>query len=77
MVKPDDAPRLTEWATPTEAAEHFGVSRQTVNQMIKAGEFTTLHKIGPENRPQYLVRRDEVETMRETRDFPRAKTQTR
>lgn len=77
MVRPDEAPRLSDWATPTEAAEHFGVSRQTVNQMIKAGEFTTLHKIGPESRPQYVIRRSEVQEIQATRTFPRAKTPIR
>ncbi|WP_457209023.1 helix-turn-helix domain-containing protein [Nocardioides sp. P5_C9_2] len=70
-MKPHDAPRLNEWLTASETAEQFNVSRQTVNQMIKAGEFSTLHKIGPATRPQYVIGRDEVEQMRATRAFPR------
>lgn len=74
MVQPADAPRLAGWVTPTEAAEALGVSRQTVNQMIQGGEFETLHVIGPDTRPQYVVRRDEVERIKATRRFPRART---
>jgi hypothetical protein len=74
-VKPEDAPRLTEWVTPTEAAAIFDVSRETVNQMVKAGEFATLHLIGSQTRPQYVIRRDEIERIRASRRFPRAKPQ--
>lgn len=77
MVKPADAPRLVEWVTPSEVAELFGVSRQTVNTMVQGGEFASLHLIGPATRPQYVMRRDEVEAIHETRTFPRAKTATR
>jgi hypothetical protein len=73
VVKPDDAPRLTEWVTSTEAAATFGISRQSVNDMIRNGEFTSLHLIGPHTRPQYVIRRDEVERIRSSRRFPRAK----
>jgi hypothetical protein len=73
-VKPADAPRLTEWLTPTEAAAIFGISRQSVNDMIKTGEFETLHLIGSGNRPQYVIRRDEVERIKASRRFPRAGT---
>lgn len=58
--------------TPTEAAEAFGVSRETVSQMIKAGEFESLHLIGGRVRPQYLVSEEEVGRLRETRRFPRS-----
>ncbi len=60
--------------TPTEAAQAFGVSRQTVNQMIRDGEFRSLHVIGPTSRPQYVVSRDEVDRLKRTRELPRAKT---
>lgn len=77
MVKPEDAPRLEEWMTATEAAAAFGVSRTTVNEMITAGEFETLHVFGPASRPQYIVRRAEVENLQSVRTFPRARTQNR
>ncbi|MDO9495002.1 MAG: helix-turn-helix domain-containing protein [Nocardioides sp.] len=70
MVKPADAPRLAEWMTPSEAADSLGVSRQTVNSMIQIGEFATLHKIGPESRPQYLIERREVEKLQSVRMYP-------
>lgn len=73
MVKPEDAPRLAEWLTASEVADSFGVSRQTVNQMIQTGEFDTLHVIGPATRPQYIVRRAEVQNLKSERHFPRAK----
>lgn len=73
MVKPDDAPRLTGWLTATEIADLFGVSRQTINQMVKSGEFASLHVIGPATRPQYLASREEVEKLQSERLFPRAK----
>jgi excisionase family DNA binding protein len=74
VVKPADAPRLTEWLTPTEAAAIFGISRQSVNEMIQAGEFESLHLVGPARRPQYVISRTEVERIKATRRFPRAKT---
>ena len=74
-MKPEEAPRLSEWVTTTEVAAIFGVSRETVNQMVKAGEFATLHLIGPQTRPQYVIRRDEVEDIKTSRVFPRARTQ--
>ncbi|WP_425475631.1 helix-turn-helix domain-containing protein [Nocardioides tweenelious] len=73
MTKPDEAPRLAEWLTATEVADLFGVSRQTVNQMIASGEFQSLHVIGPRSRPQYLVRRSEAEILKNQREFPRGK----
>lgn len=72
MVRPKSAPRLVEWVTATEAAEIFGVSRQTVNQMIRAGEFESLHVLGPPNKVQYVLARKEVERIRKNRMFPRA-----
>ncbi len=72
MTFPDDAPRLDEWMTPTEIAELLGVSRQTVNVMIRNGEFESLHKIGPETKPQFLVQSEEVEHIRSSRSFPRS-----
>ncbi len=72
-MKPAHAPRLTERVT-TEAAAIFGISRQSVNDMIQAGEFASLHLLGPETRPQYVVRHDEVERIQATRSFPRAKS---
>ena len=76
MVKPPAAPRLTEWMTPTEAAQAFGVSRQTVNQMIRDGEFRSLHVIGPTSRPQYVVSRDEVDRLKRTRELRERKLGT-
>jgi excisionase family DNA binding protein len=72
MVKPEDAPRL-DWLTPTEAAKRFGITRQAVNLMIRSGEFSTLHKVGPESRPQYLVQRSEVEKLKSERSFRRSR----
>lgn len=74
MVKPADAPRLSEWLTATEAAEMLGIARQSLNDMINKGEFRSLHLLGPATRPQYVIRRDEVERMRTTRRFPRSRT---
>lgn len=73
MTKPEEAPRLDAWMTATEISDLLGISRQTTNQMIKAGEFRTLHKIGTQTKPQYLVARQEVEEMHKTRVFPRSK----
>lgn len=72
MTRPEDAPRLQEWLTATEVSDVLGVSRQTVNQMIKNGEFSTLHLIGLESKPQYLVHADEVHHFRQGRAFPRS-----
>lgn len=60
-MKPDQAPRLTEWMTCTEIATAFDVSRQTINRMVTDGEFKTLRLLG--ERPIYVIRRSEVEKM--------------
>ena len=73
MVKPHDAPRL-DWLTATEVATTFGISRQAVNAMVRSGDFESLHLLGPESRPQYVFARSEVEGMKRTRTFPRAKS---
>lgn len=61
-MKPQEAPHLNEWMNATEIAEELHVSRTTVNQMVRRGEFSTLHTLGvPSQRPQYVVKRAEVE----------------
>lgn len=72
-MKPDNAPRLTQWMNASEIAEALGISRQTVNQMIHDGEFKSLHLSGIEGRKgQYFAKRTEVEKMKEQRKFPRS-----
>lgn len=69
-MKPEDAPRLLQWMNATEVAAEFGVSRQTVNQMIHNGEFKSLHRSGlPDQKPQFYVKRSEVEKMLSSRTF--------
>jgi excisionase family DNA binding protein len=74
MTKPDEAPRLKEWASASEISEILGVSRQTVNKMIHAGEFETLHVSGATSasKPLFLVSRKEVDHIKENRVFTRA-----
>lgn len=71
-MKPDSAPRLVDWMNASEVAEELGISRTTVNQMVHAGEFKTLHISGVVGqKPQFMIKRKEVETLKETREFPR------
>lgn len=74
MTKPSEAPRLEEWASASEISEILGVSRQTVNKMIHAGEFETLHISGAEgaSKPLFVVSRKEVAHIKATRVFTRA-----
>lgn len=72
-MKPENAPRLEAWMSASEIASFFGVSRTTVNEMIRSGEFKTLHTAGSPTRPSYMVKRSEVEKIAGTRSFPRAK----
>jgi len=75
-MKPENAPHLDEWMNASEIAVFLGVSRTTVNEMIRAGEFKTLHTSGPVGaRPAYMVKRDEVEALANVRTFPRAKAE--
>ena len=69
MTKPDEAPRLQDWASASEISEILGVSRQTVNKMIHAGEFKTLHISGATaaSKPLFLVSRKEVEQIKSRR----------
>jgi predicted site-specific integrase-resolvase len=74
VTTPENAPRLLEWMNASEVAETLGVSRQSVHEMIRAGEFKTLHVSGlPSQRPAYYVKRVEVEQIKSTRVFPRAR----
>lgn len=73
MTKPADAPRLKGWMVASEVASALGISRQTVNQLIHAGEFQTLTLFGGSDaKPQFMVKATEVEKMRESRSFPRS-----
>lgn len=74
MTKPDEAPRLKEWASASEISEILGVSRQTVNKMIHNGEFKTLHVSGAvsASKPLFMVKRKELDDIKETRVFTRA-----
>lgn len=77
-VTPENCPRLEGWTTATEISDLLGISRQTVNQMFWAGEFGTLHRLGPDSRKPFLVvKTSEFEKIRATRLFPRSKTATR
>lgn len=55
---PSKAPRLP-WAPSGEIAETLDVSRETVNRMIRSGDFETLH-VMEGKRPQYVVDRREL-----------------
>jgi len=73
-LTPERAPHLSEWATASEVADTLGVSRQTVNIMIRRGDFATLHIVGTSMiRPMYVVQRTELLEMKATRVFPRSK----
>lgn len=74
-MKPENAPHLDLWMNPSEVADFLKVSRTTVNDMIRAGEFKSLHTTGAGNRPSYMVKRKEVEKMADQRQFPRAKVE--
>lgn len=75
MSTPDEAPSIPGWTPATEVAEELGVSRQTVNEMFKAGEFKTLHRLGKnkERKPIFAVKTSELEKIKESRSFPRSK----
>lgn len=47
--------------TATDAAAELGLTRQTVNKRILAGEFKSARRLDAR---QYVVRRDEVEAMK-------------
>lgn len=73
MTKPADAPRLKGWMVASEVASALGISRQTVNQLIHAGEFDSLTLFGgSEAKPQFMVKESEVEKMKQNRSFPRS-----
>lgn len=73
MTKPADAPRLKGWMVASEVASELGISRQTVNQLIHAGEFDSLTVFGGSStKPQFMVKTAEVEKMKKNRAFPRS-----
>lgn len=70
MTTPEEAPDLTEWITCTQAADILGITRQSVNRMVNAGEFKTLHRLG--ERPIFVLKKGEVDKMSTTRTFRKA-----
>lgn len=60
-----DIPVLQEWISLTEAAEILGLSRQYVNKKASLGTYKTLHRLG--NSPSLVVRRKEIEKIRDKR----------
>lgn len=57
----NDIPQVKKIMTATVAAQELGLTRQTVNKKIAAGEFKSVMKLDSR---QYIVRRDEVEAMK-------------
>lgn len=48
-------PKLRGWLTVTEVAGLLNVSRQAVHKMIADGSFTTIHYLGSEEKPIYVI----------------------
>jgi hypothetical protein len=67
MTKPEEAPRLTEWATAGTIAETLGISRQSVNRMVRDGDFETLVVL-PGVRDQYLIKTTELHKVEQSRN---------
>jgi excisionase family DNA binding protein len=61
------APKLEGWMIATEAAEYLGVSKTTVQKMMKAGKFKTMWSVG--NKPIYLLLTSEVDALKQQRDL--------
>jgi hypothetical protein len=59
-------PRLSDWMTIGEVSSALGISRQWVHMRITSGAFTTVHRVGPDHRPTYLISADEVNRIKET-----------
>lgn len=65
-----DAPKLKGWMIATEAATYLGVSKTTVQKMMRTGKFKTMWSVG--NKPIYLLLTSEVDALK----TQRAKTAT-
>jgi predicted DNA-binding protein (UPF0251 family) len=61
-----EIPVLEGWLTASQAAEILGVTRQAVNQKIRAGLFKTAGVVGGDN-PVYLIKEREVEKVADER----------
>lgn len=70
MATPENAPWLEDYYVASQVADALKVTRQTVNQMIHAGKFSTLTLVGKESRPQYLVQKAEVQKMLDAQNLP-------
>ncbi len=53
-----DIPNLEGWMTVAQAAEVFGVTRQSLVRMIREGKFASARKVG--DKPIFLLETDEV-----------------
>lgn len=63
MATPATASVLDQYATPTEVAHVFGISRQAVHAMMRKGDFKKLYvlpTVDESDRPQFLVSRKEM-----------------
>ena len=69
LTESENVPVLEEWINLTEAAEILGLSRQYVNKIAEK-TFKSLHKLG--NSPALVVRRSEIEAIKERRSAPPA-----
>lgn len=57
----NEIPQVKKILTATRAAQELGLTRQTVNKRIASGGFKSAMKLDSR---QYVVRRDEVEAMK-------------
>ena len=60
MLSPD-APHLKGWLTLPQVATALSVTRQAVHKMVRAEKFETIHRLGDEIRPFYVVSAVEVQ----------------
>jgi excisionase family DNA binding protein len=74
-----EVPRIGDYITITEAADILAVTRQHIYKLAAGGEFSTVRRVGREDRPLFLISEAEVNTILNDADkfrqmFPRTAT---
>jgi Helix-turn-helix domain len=67
-----DFPKLAGWLSTEEAAEVLGTTKQNLHRLLKTGQFASARRVGGDNKPVYIISKDEVMGLKQRREDERA-----
>lgn len=62
-----DIPPLDGWVTASQAATALDITRQALHKKIRAGDFTTVRRLGDASKPFYIIREVEIDRVKTAR----------